>query len=107
MTEAIDGEATLMTKLIQKEKMKTLTDASLQSQRAMSGKQELLWTHTLVGNPHFLNLHFLFTNKYLVFFVWLTGTRNNKKRHGKKEDTDIFLVLSAPYKRWYLNSLVS
>jgi len=60
MTEAIDGEATLMTKLIQKEKMKTLTDASLQSQRAMSGKQELLWTHTLVGNPHFLNLHFLF-----------------------------------------------
>ena len=41
-TEQVDGEATLMTKLIQKEKMKTLTDASLQSQRAMSGKQELL-----------------------------------------------------------------
>ena len=42
MTEAIDGEATLTIKLIQKEKMKTLTDASMHSQRAMSGKQELL-----------------------------------------------------------------
>ena len=41
-TEVVDGEATLTTKFIQKEKIKTVTDVLLYSQRALSGKQELL-----------------------------------------------------------------